>query len=86
MPAIICLVLALQWGGNQYAWSSPRVIATLVVFAVLFVAWIVLQWFQGEEATVPWSVASQRSVFGASVYTLLGAGAFGIVIQYLPLW
>ena len=27
VPAIICLLLALQWGGVQYAWSNARIIA-----------------------------------------------------------
>lgn len=35
LPLIICLLLALQWGGTQYAWSSPRIIVVLVLFAAL---------------------------------------------------
>lgn len=27
VPAIICLLLALQWGGVTYAWSDARIIA-----------------------------------------------------------
>jgi MFS family permease len=26
LPAVICLVLALQWGGSEYAWNSWRII------------------------------------------------------------
>ena len=27
VPAIICMLLALQWGGVTYAWSNARIIA-----------------------------------------------------------
>ncbi len=34
MPAVICLLLALQWGGTTYAWDSGRIIALFVLFGV----------------------------------------------------
>lgn len=40
IPWIICLLLALQWGGSQYSWNSWRIILLLVLFAVLFVIWL----------------------------------------------
>lgn len=43
VPAIICLLLALQWGGATYAWSSGRVVALLVVFAVCIVAFVAVR-------------------------------------------
>lgn len=51
VPAIICLLLALQWGGTTYAWSSGRVIALLVVFAFCIVAFAAVQWWLGDDAT-----------------------------------
>ncbi|KAF2211547.1 hypothetical protein CERZMDRAFT_43271 [Cercospora zeae-maydis SCOH1-5] len=86
LGSLTCLFLALQWGGGQYSWSAGRVIAVLVVFSFSFIAWLVLQYSQGEEATLPFNVAKQRTVGGASIYTLLLSAAFGLVIYYLPLW
>nr|WRF81181.1 MFS transporter [Cercospora sp. JNU001] len=86
LGSLACFFLALQWGGGEYPWSAGRVVAVLVVFAVSFIGWLVLQYFQGDEATLPYSVAKQRTVGGASVYTLLLSAAFGLVIYYLPLW
>ncbi|KAL2068565.1 hypothetical protein VTL71DRAFT_14902 [Oculimacula yallundae] len=86
IPSIICLLLALQWAGGEYSWSAPRVIATLTVFGVSFIAWIVVQTRLGEDATVPVSILKQRSVVGACVFTMFAAGAFTGVVYYLPTW
>ena len=85
LTSIICLLLALQWGGTQ-DWGSARVIATLVVFGVTIIVWGIMQYVQGEEATVPWTVIKQRTVAGATIYTLLGSSSLTIVIFYLPIW
>ena len=34
VPAIICLLLALQWGGSKYPWSNGRIIALFVIFGM----------------------------------------------------
>ena len=51
VPAIVCLLLALQWGGTTYPWSSGRVVALLVVFALCIVAFAAVQWWLGDDAT-----------------------------------
>lgn len=86
VPSLVCLLIALQWGGSQYPWSDSRVITLLVVFAVSIVAWAALQWWEGDNATVPWEVARQRSVAAAALYTLFGSAAFSLVVYYLPIW
>lgn len=85
LASVTSLLIALQWGAEG-KWSSKRVIATLTVFAVTFLAWSGLQYVQGDEATVPWSVVKQRTVAGATIYTFLGIASFTIVVFYLPIW
>ena len=86
LTASVCLLLALQWGGAAYPWDSGRVIAVFVMAGVTFIAWVVLQYLQGDEATVPPSVVTQRSVAGASLYSVFLSASLGIIIYYLPLW
>ncbi|KKZ61010.1 hypothetical protein EMCG_04346 [[Emmonsia] crescens] len=86
MPGIICLLLALQWGGTKYAWSSARIIALFVVFGILIIAFIIIQIWVGENATVPPRIMKQRSmVFGAFFAFTLGSSFF-ILVFYLPIW
>lgn len=51
IPAIVCLLLALQWGGTTYPWNDGRVIALFVLFGILLIAFIGVQIWLGEEAT-----------------------------------
>ncbi|KAJ5139220.1 cytochrome P450 oxidoreductase [Penicillium bovifimosum] len=48
--SLICLLLALQWGGITRAWGSAAVIGCLVGFVVIFIVFAGTQWWQGERA------------------------------------
>lgn len=86
LVSVVCLLLALQWGGGTGDWQEPRVIASISVFAVTWIIWCIMQYIQGDEATLPWKVAKQRSVLGATLYTTLGSAAFTIIIYWVPIW
>ena len=86
LPMVVCLLLALQWGGSRYDWGDGRIIALLVVFCVLLISFISIQFWKKDNATVPPRVIKKRSIaagawFGAS----LGA-AFFVFVYYLPIW
>lgn len=51
--SLTCLFLALQWGGNQLPWSSPKVWGCLLGFGVLTILFIVLQAIRGEKYESP---------------------------------
>ncbi|EZF34534.1 efflux pump [Trichophyton mentagrophytes] len=86
MPSVICLLLALQWGGTTYAWSSGRIIALFVVFGILLIAFIAVQIWRKEEATVPPRIFVQRSVLSAFWFTICLGSSMMTIIYYLPLW
>ncbi|RDW56718.1 putative HC-toxin efflux carrier TOXA [Coleophoma cylindrospora] len=84
-PGLICLLLALQWGGTKYPWSDARSIALLVVGSVLLLAFVGIQWVQ-ENGTIPFRIIRQRSI-AAGVFVSLGLGAALIIPSfYLPIW
>jgi EmrB/QacA subfamily drug resistance transporter len=87
LPAITCLLLALEWGAADYAWSSPRLVALLIVFAVLFVAFVAWQYYtRNTTATVPARILFQRSVaFGGASQFCVGSTMLTMSI-YIPLW
>ncbi|KAM3064652.1 hypothetical protein ACMFMG_011965 [Clarireedia jacksonii] len=86
VPAIICLLLALQWGGTEYAWNSGRIIALIVVFGVCLVSFCVVQWWMGDEATIPPRILAHRSIIFGSIFCFSLGGAFFLLVYYLPIW
>jgi glycerol uptake facilitator-like aquaporin len=77
IPTVVSCLLALQWGGTKYAWSSARIIALFVVFGVFSAVFIAVQFWKGENATVPPRIMKQRSMAAAAWFSLcLGAGFF----------
>ncbi|KAK3317098.1 major facilitator superfamily domain-containing protein [Apodospora peruviana] len=53
LPGVVSFLLALQWGGTTYAWNSSRVIALFCVAGVLIIAFIGIQIWRQEDATIP---------------------------------
>lgn len=87
VPGIVCLLLALQWGGSTYAWSNARIIALLVLAIILVAAFIVVQvWNRNNTATVPLRVIKQRTVAGAFWFTFCTSAAMLAMVYYLPIW
>ncbi|KAK4500278.1 hypothetical protein PRZ48_008467 [Zasmidium cellare] len=86
LPMIVCLLLALQWGGSKYPWSNGRIIALFVVFAVLLVIFIGIQFWKKDNATVPPRIIKQRSVAAAAWFGATLGAAFFVYVYYLPIW
>jgi MFS family permease len=83
LPAVVALLVPLQWGGTRYPWSDARIIAPLVVSIVLFGAFIVSQLYTGDAATVPPRVFKNRNVWGSAVYGSFITAAFLAMMLYV---
>lgn len=86
IPSIVCLLLALQWGGSIYAWNSWHIIVLFVVFGILFVAFAIVQILTPDTASIPVRIITQRSVFLATMFTFFIAGSMLMLVYYLPIW
>lgn len=86
MPCIICILLALQWGGTKYPWSNGRIVALFVVGGILAVAFVAIQIWRQENATVPPRILKQRTIGAGAWYVMCLGGSFFILIYYLPIW
>ncbi|CAM1508022.1 Fc.00g048700.m01.CDS01 [Cosmosporella sp. VM-42] len=86
LPGVICLLLALQWGGTKYAWSNGRVIALLVLAGVLLVCFIVIQSLSDDRGTVPPRVFCNRNIWGSALFGSCVTAAFFVMLYYIPMW
>jgi MFS family permease len=66
--SLICYTLALQWGGLSKPWSDGSVIATLVMWLVLLVAFGANEWLMGLRAMTPLYLLKSRMTWSSCVY------------------
>ncbi|KAJ4301169.1 MFS sugar transporter [Kalmusia sp. IMI 367209] len=86
LPAIICLLLALQWGGSKYEWKNGRIIALLVIAGLLLIGFLAIQVWKQEDATVPPRVFKNRNVWGSAWFGAMLGAAFFVMVYYIPIW
>ncbi|KAI0198294.1 major facilitator superfamily domain-containing protein [Astrocystis sublimbata] len=88
VAALISLLIALQWGGSTYPWNNGRIIALLVVFGVLVIAFVATQTTSvfGKAKTLPRAVAKNRDIWLAASYAVCITGGVYVALLYLPIW
>jgi EmrB/QacA subfamily drug resistance transporter len=79
------LLLGLVWGGQQYAWSSPEVVGSLVAAAILFVAFAIVE-RRVREPILPFDLLRRPTVAAGIVAIGLSAMAMVGTIAYVPLF
>jgi len=83
--AVIPLLLALTWGGNQYAWDSAIVISLLVVGFVLFIPFFVAEKY-AKYPIIPLRLFVIPNVILMNVIGFLVGVVMFSTMLYLPLW
>ncbi|KIW68756.1 hypothetical protein PV04_04678 [Phialophora macrospora] len=86
MAAIVCYLLAMQWGGATKPWSDGSVIAVLVLFGVLILVFIAIEYVSGDRALLQPRLLKDRTIGAMSAYIFTVAGVFFILLYYLPIY
>ena len=86
LPSIICLLLALQWGGVTYNWSNARIIVLLIVAGLLAVGFVIVQKWKGDSATVPGRIFVNRSIVAGSWFSFCLGSSTQTMLYFLPIW
>jgi EmrB/QacA subfamily drug resistance transporter len=79
------LIMALTWGGVDYAWNSPVIIGLLVFSLVMLVAFIFNE-SRAEEPIVPLALFKNRVLGVSAIASLLMGAAFFPIITFIPLY
>ncbi|GKZ82882.1 hypothetical protein AnigIFM56816_007707 [Aspergillus niger] len=80
---IICLLLAIEWGGAKWSWSNGRIVALFVIFGMTLIVFCIVQSRKKEMAMIPPRVAGNRNVWSCGLYSAMLGAAFYIL---LPIW
>ncbi|KAF1362295.1 efflux pump protein [Lizonia empirigonia] len=85
-PAAIMTLLALHYGGRDYAWSSSVVIGLFCGAGVTAIAFVVWERRMGDLAMIPASMVSQSIVYTSAINGAVLVAAILVAAQYLPIY
>jgi hypothetical protein len=85
-PAMIQLLLALQYGGNRYAWNSATVTGLFCGAVSTFVVFLAWEYYKGEGAMIPFSIIGKRIVYSACIAFGLLLSAVYVALYYIPIF
>jgi MFS family permease len=85
-PSIMAVLLALQWGGNEYAWNSATIIGLFCGFGGLLLLFLGWQLHKGDSAMIPLRLLSRRTIIASSLVSMGIFGSLFVVIYYIPEW
>jgi EmrB/QacA subfamily drug resistance transporter len=83
--AISTLLLAVTWGGHQYAWGSGQILALTATGTVLLIAFLVVE-RRAAEPIIPLELFRQRTFTVPAVISAIVGFAMFAGIIYLPLF
>ena len=85
-PAVVMLLLAIEWGGVTYAWNSATIIGLFCGSVGALAIFIVLERRARDEAMFPIAIVCQRKVICTGVVSFLSSGGALLIPYYLPIW
>lgn len=70
IPAVVCIVLAFQWGGSVYVWKDAKIVALIVLGILLAFGFAIIQGRKGENSGIPPRILVKRSVACATLFNI----------------
>ena len=80
------LWLALDFGGNRWAWDSATIIGLLCGSVATFAVFAAWSHRKGDRAMLPFSTLRLRVVWSSCLTILMLAGTLLVLTYYLPLY
>ena len=71
LASLVCFILALQWGGQTRAWDNGSVIATLVLWILFSIMFVVMEKLQGTRAMVPLNLVKPRATWANVLWSFM---------------
>ncbi|KAG8624210.1 hypothetical protein KVT40_009186 [Elsinoe batatas] len=84
--SIVCLVLALQWGGTTKTWGNRDVIGTLVGFVLIMIIFGINEYFVRDRALFTPKLMNNKTIILMCVFITLTGGGFFTLLYYLPIY
>ncbi|KAI0236898.1 hypothetical protein L0F63_001266, partial [Massospora cicadina] len=83
--AVVCLVLGLSWGGNEYAWGDYRVLLPLAFGTGLLGFFMLNELMTKAEPIIPLEIFN-RNIVAANVIAFFHGALSIVIVYYLPMY
>ncbi|MEH7348358.1 MDR family MFS transporter [Gottfriedia acidiceleris] len=83
--SVVSLMFALELGGNEYDWNSAPIISLFAIFAVLFIAFIIIE-RKVEEPIISFSLFKKQLFAATQGVAFFYGSAFIITTVLIPLF
>ena len=83
--ATVLLLLALSWGGVQYAWASPQIIALVAGSGALWAGFVV-RLMTADEPLIPLAVLKNQVMATGMLAACFGMGTLIGLTIYMPIY
>ncbi|MNO26958.1 Multidrug resistance protein 3 [compost metagenome] len=83
--AVVCLMFALELGGEKFAWDSIVILSLFAGFAVLFIAFLLIE-RRALEPIISFDMFRNRLYLTSSILALLYGSVFIVATVYIPIY
>lgn len=83
--AVVCLMFALELGGEKYAWNSGVILGLFAGFAALFVAFLLLE-TKAQEPIISFAMFKNRLYATSCLLALFYGSVFIVATVYIPIF
>ncbi|TPX08554.1 uncharacterized protein E0L32_010041 [Thyridium curvatum] len=85
-PAVIQLLLALQFGGHGFAWKSSQVIGLFCGSGATFILWFIWNYHQGNDGLLPFPVIKRQVIWASGAnYTFVMSNLL-VTAYFIPVY
>lgn len=84
--APVCLLLALQWGGTRFSWSSARIVVLFSISGALLVAFAFRQYRLQDQAILPPRIMRMRSVLAGCWFNSCANSTLSVTEYYISIY
>ncbi|RCX20356.1 EmrB/QacA subfamily drug resistance transporter [Fontibacillus phaseoli] len=83
--AVVCLMFALELGGEKYAWDSAMILGLFAGFAVLFLVFLVAE-TKAKEPIISFDMFRNRLYATSSLLAFFYGSVFIVATVYIPIY
>ncbi|WHY77994.1 MDR family MFS transporter [Neobacillus sp. WH10] len=83
--AVVCLMFALELGGQKYAWDSSVILSLFTGFAALFLLFLFVE-TKAKDPIISFSMFKNRLFAGSTLVGLFYGAAFMAATVYIPIF